>query len=72
MIARFFVDRIEEEVAVLITDDHDTEILLPRGLLPEGIAEGDWLTATFERDDETRKKTRGEIDDLMAQLGDNP
>ena len=72
MRARLFVDRIEEEIAILISADHDAEIAVPCGLLPGDIAEGDWLAATFERDEEMRKQARSGIDDLMAQLGDNP
>ena len=72
MIARLFVDRIEEGIAVLISSDPVAEIAVPCRLLPEDIAEGDWLAAAFERDEETRKQVRREIGDLMAELGDNP
>ena len=72
MKVRLFVDRIEEGVAVLIASDPDIKIDIPVSLLPEDISEGDWIAAAFERDEDMRRQVRGEIDDLMAQLGDDP
>ena len=69
----FFVEGIEENMAMLLMgEEGEQKLLLPLAYLPEDIREGDWLCASFERDDEKRTDVRNEIGRLMGDLGDNP
>lgn len=73
MSPRFFVDRIEGEMATLLAvAPAEGEWILPLAMLPRGVAEGDYLTVALERDAGTGRAARAEIDRLMSSLGDNP
>jgi hypothetical protein len=64
------VDRFEGEkkqIAVLVTPDGDP-IEFPRRLLPEGVAAGDVLTLTLERDAEATRKVVAETRDVEQRL----
>jgi hypothetical protein len=54
-----FLDRIEEELAVLVLDGR--ELKLARKLLPEGTKEGEYLTLSLARDPETTKKMQDKV-----------
>lgn len=72
---KFFVDRVSEGIAVLIPHTPDVlanETLVSVSLLPEGVAEGDWLDVAFELDCETKRRFQEEIDNIMVELGDDP
>lgn len=69
----FFVDRISEGVAALVTDGEDGSVFtLPLDLLPRGVREGDYVRASFAIDPEARRRARDEIERLMDELGDIP
>lgn len=69
----FFVDRISEGTAVVLTGEEEgLELTLPLTLLPSGVCEGDYVRASFELDEEARKRARAEIERMMDELGDNP
>ncbi|MDR1944089.1 MAG: DUF3006 domain-containing protein [Synergistaceae bacterium] len=69
----FFVDAISDGVARLLHENPDAEpFFLPAHVLPDGAREGDWLRASFEIDSDKKNRALREIDDLYADLGDDP
>jgi len=61
------IDRIEEDIAVLILiEDETVHVNVPVTLLPSGSREGDILTITFERDSEATRAAH----ELVAVLVD--
>lgn len=72
MEVRFFVDRMEDDVAVLMHADGTDFAEMPRSLLPKGTKEGTWLKASFTIDKEAAKNARKEVADLYDSLGDAP
>jgi hypothetical protein len=44
------IDRLVEDVAVLHVGPDAIELVVPRGLLPEGAREGDWFTVDLVPD----------------------
>jgi hypothetical protein len=62
------IDRIEGELAVVVLDDDKVKFNLPVKYLPEGVAGGDHLHITFNKDDEARAKTKGRIEQLLKEL----
>lgn len=63
-----FVDRVEDGVAVVVVDE-DREVILPRGLLPSGTVEGDWLLLRLTRDPEETEARRRRVADRRGRLG---
>ena len=61
------IDRFEESWAVLELPD-GTTFNFPRSLLPEGAKEGDVLYFEVFIDEETTKKRREHIQDLLDDL----
>lgn len=73
MSAFFFVDRISGGFAVLVWEERGGgEATLPVEMLPSGVQEGDWLSASFSIDAEKSASMRDEIANLMDELGDEP
>lgn len=69
----FFVDSIEEGIAVLLLGEGgEQRLTMPLSFLPRDVREGDWLSASFKRDDEKRRDVRDEIDRLLGNMKDNP
>jgi hypothetical protein len=63
------IDRIEEEIAVLIPiDDETVHVNVPPPLLPSGSREGDILTITFERDPEATLAAHERVANLVDRL----
>lgn len=63
------LDRIEEEIAVLIT--HDGHMwLLPASYLPEESREGDVLDVILRRNPGETEKLSGRVHDLQQRLLD--
>lgn len=58
-----FIDRIEDDIAVLILSD-ETSLNVPRKELPAEVKEGDYLHVTFEA--KTGKATAFALDDEAA------
>ena len=70
---RAFVDSVEDGVArVLLGEDESVTVTLPAEWLPEGIREGQVLRVTWETDEEETEAAKQAVEDLYAQLGDNP
>ncbi len=69
----FFVDRISDGFATLLWEgEGGGDVTLPVALLPEGVREGDLLRAAFEIDRARGEAMRGEIRNLLDELGDDP
>ena len=69
----FFVDRISDGFATLLWEgEGGGDVTLPVSLLPESVREGDLLRASFEVDRVCRDAMRGEVQNLLDELGDDP
>lgn len=63
------IDRIEQEVAVLVLrDDPFDRISLPVSLLPQGCREGDVLTLTLEPDHGETAAAKERVTGLIDKL----
>ena len=68
-----YVDSIEENSArVLLGEEEQVVVFIPRSWLPESVSEGEWLSCVFERDDAFTELQREKIRELMDSLGDEP
>ena len=63
---QLFVDRIEDDVAVLLVGDR--EIQIPASLLPKGTREGEVLK--LERDPEATARAKSRVGELRDSLGE--
>ncbi len=64
-----FIDRIEENLAVMtLADDDEMHFEAPLTLLPAACKAGDWLKLTFAIDDESADAARNRIAALQAEL----
>jgi hypothetical protein len=61
------LDRIEGEKAVLF-DEEGVEIILPVGLLPKGIAEGDDIILTVASDEAEKQKNEQKAKDILNEI----
>jgi hypothetical protein len=64
-----FLDRIEEHLAVILVDE--VECLLPKGCLPKGAKEGDYLTFTVDIDANASQAAQKRVESLIADLSRN-
>ena len=70
---RVYVDAIEETVAhVLLGEEEQIAVLMPRSWFPESVSEGEWFSCVFERDDAFTELQRKKIRELMDSLGNEP
>lgn len=67
--ARVQLDRIEEDVAVIVYDGAPFE--LPAALLPPEAREGDTLVLTFTRDEQATRDAREAMAQRRARLTRN-
>ena len=66
---RATIDRIEEDIAVLLLDDEPgSRCTLSVTFLPPGTREGDVLTLTLERDEDETRAARDRSAALIARL----
>jgi hypothetical protein len=73
---RAVVDRVEGELAVLLVGEHERELVIPLGDLPEGSGPGMWLRVTLEdgrltqaeMDSETTRVRQRRIQEKLAHL----
>lgn len=61
------LDRIEGEKAVLF-DEEGVEIILPVGLLPKSIAEGDDIILTIASDEAEKQKNEQKAKDILNEI----
>lgn len=64
---KFFIDRIEEESAVLIDED-EFSFDFPAKYLPAGAGEGLYIDVTIDIDEEYTQKKRDDIRKLQQKL----
>lgn len=66
---RAYVDKIEgAKVELRLGEDEAVKLVLPKSELPKGLAEGDVLTLSFERDEAATKADADENDRLREKL----
>lgn len=62
------VDRIENQIALVLLGDEEIKIDIPLALLPEGTKEGSFLKVTFELDPAGEQAQREKISALLDKL----
>ena len=60
-----YIDRIEEDMAVILTEDEEYQINYPAALLPDNVGEGDYITIEIFYDEEKTKAAMAEAMELM-------
>ena len=60
-----YIDRIEEDLAVILTEDEEYQINYPAALLPDNVGEGDDITIDNFYDEEKTKAAMAEARELM-------
>ena len=68
LVVKAFVDRIEEDVAVILFSDGGGQFDAPVRYLPPGTKAGDHLVISFQLDPESRAATLRNISELTRQL----
>lgn len=62
------VDRIENDIAILLCGDSEEKVNIPLKLLPEGIQEGSWLNINFELNNTGEQQQKEKITQLLDKL----
>ena len=60
-----YIDRIEEDVAVILLNDGDYQLNFPAELLPEDMGEGDYINLSLSQDEEKKQAVLAEALFLM-------
>ena len=60
-----YIDRIEEDVAVILLNDGDYQLNFPAELLPEDMGEGDYINLSLSQDEEKKQAVLAEALSLM-------
>lgn len=60
-----YIDRIEEDVAVILLNDGDYQLNFPAELLPEDMGEGDYINLSLSQDEEKKQAMLAEALSLM-------
>lgn len=60
-----YIDRIEEDVAVILLNDGDYQLNFPAELLPEDMGEGDYISLILSQDEEKKQAVLAEALSLM-------
>lgn len=60
-----YIDRIEENVAVILLNDGDYQLNFPAELLPEDMGEGDYIRLSLSQDEEKKQAVLAEALSLM-------
>lgn len=60
-----YIDRFEEDIAVLYLGDEMKKVNFPKEFLPEGVGEGDYLRIDIAYDKEATDRAAQEAFDLM-------
>lgn len=68
MTTSLWIDRLEGDVAVLITDGGRHTLQVPKALLPTGQGEGAWLTLRLEPDPQKTTAMVGQVAAARARL----
>ncbi|WP_297963926.1 DUF3006 domain-containing protein [uncultured Anaerovibrio sp.] len=62
-----YVDRIEEDLAVILLGDEEYQIEIPCSMLPDDINEGNYITLDIKKDKST---TQAALQEAMALMED--
>lgn len=62
------VDRIENDIAILLCSDSEEKVNISLKLLPEGTHEGSWLKVNFELDSTGEQQQKEKITRLLEKL----
>ncbi len=62
-----YIDRIEEDVAVILLNDGDYQLNFPAELLPEDMGEGDYINLSLSQDEEKKRAVLAEALSLMDE-----
>jgi hypothetical protein len=65
---RAFVDRIEEDGAVLLVGDEGRDAIWPVDSLPQGAREGSVLRVVIRLDEDATRQTEDVVDSLIERL----
>ena len=60
-----YIDRIEEDVAVILLNDGEYQLNFPAELLPEDMGEGDYISLSLSQDEEKKQAVLAEALSLM-------
>lgn len=60
-----YIDRIEEDVAVILLNNGDYQLNFPAELLPEDMGEGDYINLSLSQDEEKKQAVLAEALSLM-------
>lgn len=60
-----YIDRIEEDVVVILLNDGDYQLNFPAELLPEDMGEGDYINLSLSQDEEKKQAVLAEALSLM-------
>ncbi|MDD6598245.1 DUF3006 domain-containing protein [Anaerovibrio sp.] len=60
-----YIDRIEEDVAVILLNDGDYQLNFPAELLPEDMGEGDYINLSLSQDEEKKQAVLAEALSLL-------
>ena len=60
-----YIDRIEEDVAVILLNDGGYQLNFPAELLPEDMGEGDYINLSLSQDEEKKQAVLAEALSLM-------
>lgn len=63
-----YIDRIEEDVAVILLNGGDYQLNFPAELLPEDMGEGDYINLSLSQDEEKKQAVLAEALSLMDDL----
>lgn len=70
---RAFVDKFEGKQAVLLLgENEEVQVVLPKAWLPRGIKEGTVLRLDFTTDEDATRKANTEVQALYEELGNEP
>ncbi|MCB9731105.1 MAG: DUF3006 domain-containing protein [Deltaproteobacteria bacterium] len=68
MTTSLWIDRVEGDVAVLISDGGRHTVRVPKALLPAGQGEGAWLTLRLDADPAKTAAVAGNVAATRAKL----
>lgn len=60
-----YIDRIEEDLAVILLEDGAYQVHFPAELLPADMGEGDYIKLSFAKDEEKQEAMLAEALSLM-------
>lgn len=62
------VDRIENDIAIILFGDKEIKVDIPLEILPKGIREGNVINAKFEIDEDKEEKQVKKMESLLEKI----